>query len=66
MPVVVPHKHCIVCGKVVETDQVYCSDKCKMEMERERRRQRNFMIFMIFLLFIFLAFIFLTPARAWF
>ncbi len=64
MPGIVPHRHCIVCGKAIEPDQTFCSDDCKREWEKERKRQRNFTIFM-FLLFLGLLFILMlsTPHR---
>ncbi len=56
MPGIVPHRHCIVCGKAIEPDQTFCSDECKKAWDKERKRQRNFTIFM-FLIFLGLLFI---------
>ncbi len=54
MPVIPPHRHCIVCGKAVELDKHFCSEECEETYEKERKRQRNFMIMMFGLLFLLL------------
>lgn len=59
MPGIVPHRHCVVCGKAIEADEVYCSDECKEVMEKEKKRQRNFMIFMFAILLGLLVLMFL-------
>ncbi|HDD36600.1 MAG: DUF2116 family Zn-ribbon domain-containing protein [Archaeoglobaceae archaeon] len=46
MPGIVPHRHCVVCGKAIEADKIYCSEECEEVMAKEKKRQRNFMIFM--------------------
>lgn len=62
MPGIVPHRHCVVCGKAIEPEKVFCSDRCEKKYEEERKRQRNFMIFMLLLLFGLLMMTFLfTP-----
>lgn len=60
MPGIVPHRHCIVCGKAIEPDQSFCSDDCKQIWEKERKKQRNFSLMMLALLFILLFLIFFT------
>ena len=55
MPGIVPHRHCIVCGKAIEPDQQFCSEDCEEVFQKERKRQRNFMIFMFLILFLLLA-----------
>jgi len=57
MPGIIPHRHCIVCGKAIEPDKVFCGDDCKKEYERERKRQRNFTLMMFALLFLLLIFL---------
>lgn len=52
--VLVPHRHCVVCGKAIEADKFVCSEECKERLEKERKRQRNFTIFMFLLLIILL------------
>lgn len=51
MPGIVPHRHCVVCGKAIEPEETFCSDRCERRYDEERRRQRNFMVFMLLLLF---------------
>jgi len=61
MPAVIPHKHCVVCGKAIEPDETFCSKACKTKYEEDRKRQRNFMIFMFAILFaVFILMIFST------
>ncbi|RLG92230.1 DUF2116 family Zn-ribbon domain-containing protein [Candidatus Bathyarchaeota archaeon] len=59
MPGIVPHRHCVVCGKAIEPDQIYCSDECEQVMNKERKRQRNMMILMFLFLFALLILIWL-------
>jgi predicted nucleic acid-binding Zn ribbon protein len=47
MPVIIPHRHCVICGKAIEADKVTCSDKCQQSLEKERKRQRNYMLLMM-------------------
>ena len=54
MPGIIPHRHCVVCGKAIEPDMVYCSDECEEAMDKERKKQRNFMILMFALLAAFM------------
>ncbi|RLI87121.1 MAG: DUF2116 family Zn-ribbon domain-containing protein [Archaeoglobales archaeon] len=61
MPGIVPHRHCLVCGKAIEPDKNFCSDDCKVAWEKERKRQRNFSLMMLALLMILLFFIIFTP-----
>jgi predicted nucleic acid-binding Zn ribbon protein len=60
MPGIVPHRHCVICGKAIESDEVTCSDECQETLEKERKKQRNFMLFMMagFLVLLILLFIF--------
>lgn len=52
--VLVPHRHCVICGKAIEADKFVCSEECQERLDRERKRQRNFTIFMFGLLLILL------------
>ncbi len=60
MPGIIPHRHCVVCGKAIEPDKVTCSDDCQQTLEKEKKKQRNFMIFMMggFLILMLLLFMF--------
>ncbi|OYT34809.1 hypothetical protein B6U96_11930 [Archaeoglobales archaeon ex4484_92] len=59
MPGIIPHRHCLVCGKAIEPDKQFCSDECEEIMKKERRRQRNFMIFMFLILVLLMFFVWL-------
>jgi predicted nucleic acid-binding Zn ribbon protein len=63
MPGIVPHRHCIVCGKAIEPDQTFCSDECKNAWEKDRKRQRNFMLLWFILLFVLLFMMFASAPR---
>ncbi len=64
MPGIIPHRHCVICGKAVEPEVITCSDECQDKLEKERKKQRNFMFFMMagFLILIILLFVF-SPSR---
>ena len=63
MPGIIPHRHCIVCGKAIEPDKVFCSDDCEKEYENERKRQRKFTLIMFAMLFFFLLFLIFIGSR---
>ncbi|VUT26615.1 MAG: hypothetical protein MOIL_01635 [Candidatus Methanolliviera sp. GoM_oil] len=50
----IPHKHCYVCGKVIEPDETFCSEECRQKYESSRRKQwipfAIFMALMVILL----------------
>ncbi|RZN65045.1 MAG: DUF2116 family Zn-ribbon domain-containing protein [Candidatus Methanoliparum thermophilum] len=57
---VTPHKHCIVCGKAVEPEEVFCSEECKQKYESARKRQWiPFVIFFV-LMIILIAYSFMA------
>jgi predicted nucleic acid-binding Zn ribbon protein len=59
-----PHKHCIWCGKAVDEDKRFCSNKCEEEFNKaERRRKRSFIIYMILLMAMFLIWFLLISGR---
>lgn len=60
---VVPHKHCVVCGKAIGPEEAYCSVECEKEMIKSRKKQRNFTIAMMALFFALLFLMFLIPNR---
>ncbi len=60
MPGIVPHRHCLVCGKAIEMDKYYCSEECEEAMKKERKKQRNMMILMFAILFVLLLLMSLT------
>ncbi len=63
MPGIVPHRHCIVCGKAIEPDKTFCSDECKEAWDKERKRQRNFTILMFFVFLGLLFILMMTTPR---
>lgn len=60
---VVPHKHCVVCGKTVGPEESYCSTECEEEMIKSRKKQRNFSLAMMALFFVLLFLMFLVSGR---
>jgi len=59
-----PHKHCIWCGKAVDEDKRFCSNKCEEEFNKaERRRKRSFIIYMVLLMAMFLVWFLLISGR---
>ncbi len=61
MATIIPHRHCIVCGKAIEADKSFCSDECKSAWEKERKKQRNFSILLFILILGLLFLIFFSP-----
>ncbi len=47
---VTPHKHCLVCGKAVDEELLYCSEKCEREFSKSQRRQKIFFVGFLLLL----------------
>ncbi|MEM4472160.1 MAG: DUF2116 family Zn-ribbon domain-containing protein [Archaeoglobaceae archaeon] len=62
MPIV-PHRHCVICGKAIEADKFVCGEECQNRLEKERKRQRNFTIFMFAMLILLLLLIWLPYIR---
>lgn len=51
------HKHCVVCGKAVESDKFFCSPACEEVLKRSQKqasRMRLMMIGMFVALFVVL------------
>gem|GEM_PF-4430352 len=38
MPGIVPHRHCIVCGKAIEPEEILCSKECREKFEKEKKK----------------------------
>ncbi|MEM2924655.1 MAG: DUF2116 family Zn-ribbon domain-containing protein [Methanocellales archaeon] len=57
---VTPHKHCIVCGKAVDPESLYCSEECKNEFNRTQRRQKIFFVGFLLLLVLLMIWSLLT------
>ncbi|AGK61667.1 Uncharacterized protein containing a Zn-ribbon [Archaeoglobus sulfaticallidus PM70-1] len=60
MPGIIPHRHCVICGKAIEPEEITCSDECEETLQKEKKRQRNSMILMLvaFLALIIMLFVF--------
>lgn len=57
-----PHKHCIICGKVIPEDSVFCSKLCEEAQTRRDKRYKTmtrmyYLFFAIILFIIMLLFI---------
>ena len=50
----IPHRHCIICGKVVDTEETFCSDSCKMQYSANKKRQRMMMFVFVGLMVLIL------------
>jgi predicted nucleic acid-binding Zn ribbon protein len=51
----IPHRHCMICGKVISSEEIFCSDSCREDYQSSRRRQRTLMFLLfgiVFLIFI--------------
>jgi len=53
---VIPHKHCVVCGRATPESQEFCSSKCKEEYAKRERRYKtttriSYLLFIVLLLF---------------
>ena len=51
MPAIIPHRHCAVCGKAIESDEIFCGKECQQKYDEDRKKQRNYIIFMFAMLF---------------
>ncbi|MEM3087340.1 MAG: DUF2116 family Zn-ribbon domain-containing protein [Halobacteria archaeon] len=40
-----PHRHCNVCGKAVDSEEKVCSEECQRTVSGQRRRQRWVLLF---------------------
>lgn len=37
---VLPHKHCVICGKAIDTEKQVCSTECGQQLQKNQRRQK--------------------------
>ncbi|ATZ61303.2 MAG: DUF2116 family Zn-ribbon domain-containing protein [Methanosarcinales archaeon Met12] len=51
---IIPHRHCAICGKSVESNETFCSDECTKRYGDARRRQKLMFILLIVLMFVIL------------
>lgn len=49
---IIPHRHCTICGKSIESNETFCSDRCKKRYDDAQRRQK--LMFVLFLVLIFI------------
>lgn len=43
----IPHRHCIVCGRVIEAEETTCSDACRAQLGANKKRQRMMMLIFV-------------------
>ncbi|MCD5409236.1 MAG: DUF2116 family Zn-ribbon domain-containing protein [Methanocellales archaeon] len=51
---IIPHRHCAICGKSVESSEMFCSDECSKKYGDARKRQKLMFILLIVLMFVVL------------
>ncbi len=62
MTKVVPHKHCLVCGKAVDGDWLYCGDECENEFNKSQRKQKLFFVgFLVLMVLLMVWSLFTSP-----
>ena len=56
-----PHRHCKECGKPVQLDEIFCSDKCETAFKTKLRTRRNrlYLFYMMAVLILIAAMLFL-------
>jgi predicted nucleic acid-binding Zn ribbon protein len=57
------HRHCIVCGKAVPSEEELCSDKCSTERDSITKKKRGYVYLMygaiiVMIIFLVLSFVF--------
>jgi len=62
MAKVAPHKHCLVCGKAVDEDLLYCSDQCEKDFSSSQKKQKIFFVgFLVLMALLLLWSLFTAP-----
>lgn len=47
MPEIMPHKHCLVCGNAVRSEENFCDELCESKFKSAQRKQQ--LLFLAFL-----------------
>jgi len=50
MAAIMPHKHCLVCGKAVREDENFCDELCLSKYKSAQRRQQILLIAFVVLM----------------
>ncbi len=56
------HRHCMMCGKAIERDKLFCSEACEEVFMIQQRRIRRARILFFFLMTIILGLIFVLSS----
>jgi predicted nucleic acid-binding Zn ribbon protein len=58
------HRHCIVCGKSVDTEKFFCSPSCEEIFKSQQKRLKRTRTFtLLFFLIVFMLVMFLATLR---
>jgi predicted nucleic acid-binding Zn ribbon protein len=44
------HKHCVVCGKAVSPDKLFCSQECEERLKQQQKRMARMRLYMILMM----------------
>jgi len=58
--ILIEHRHCIVCGKPVNLDKIFCGDDCKKEFEKISKK-RKVQVVVLVLIYISFFLVFIIP-----
>ena len=54
------HKHCVVCGKAIGSEERFCSQECEGSMTGQKKRQQRSMWIFMGVLVVFMVLIYVT------
>jgi len=55
------HKHCVVCGKAVSVDKLFCSQECEDRLKLQQKRMSRMRLYMMLIFFVLLMLIMILP-----
>jgi len=55
------HKHCVVCGKAVSPDKLFCSQECEDRLKQQQKRMSRMRMYMMLIFFVLLMLILILP-----
>ena len=44
------HKHCVVCGKAVSVDKLFCSPECEDRLKQQQKRVSRMRLYMMLMM----------------
>ena len=44
------HKHCVVCGKAVSVDKLFCSQECEDRLKLQQKRVSRMRLYMMLMM----------------